>query len=152
MSTDPGSPRVIPFARRIPLLALLVAAFLSACGPKNTFIPKTGPVRVRAHDDLPREGQYCRYQIVKDLPEGATMKIGDVICIFCPASKRGCDDYSQVEENDGRVYAVKALTKGRPCTTCPKGTDTPPGWAKERQPEPLVLRREQSTRLEPAEG
>jgi hypothetical protein len=93
-------------------------------------IPRTGKVKVKPHDDINRQGTYCKYKVIAPLPKGAVLKADDVICVLCGANKNSCDDFSEVEEEDGTVYKVQALTKKLACEACPKGTDSTPGYPR----------------------
>jgi hypothetical protein len=124
------SSRLAPLA----LAALVVLA--GACGQKQqkgTYIPATGTAKVKPHDDLPRNHTYCRYKITALPATGAQMKVGDIVCIYCPPAKSGCDNYSKIEELQGTTYDVSAMDSSSACTTCPKGDATPPGWPREMQ-------------------
>ena len=127
-------------SRLAPFTLAAFIALAGACQEKppsepvkqGTYIPKTGTAKVKPHDDITRNHQYCRYKITA-APTGAALKVNDIICIYCPAGKSGCDNYSKIEELEGTTYDVSALDNGSACTSCPKGDATPPGWARELQ-------------------
>ena len=140
MSNDPNPSGNIRAHFLLACVLAVTVGFLGSCGKsgetsggtkEDTSLPKTGKIKVKPHDDINRNELYCKYKIKGELPKDAPLKVGDIFCILCPKDKQGCDDYSQVEEQDGKVYQVEALDKGHPCTTCPKGTDNPPGYPRE---------------------
>jgi hypothetical protein len=131
-------------SRLAPLTLTALAFLLGACGPKppeqvkkeepaqkGSYTPLTGTAKIKSHDDLPRNDTYCRYKITAVPATGAQMKVGEIVCIYCPPGKSGCDNYSKVEEPNGTTYEVSAMDSMQACTACPKGTDTPPGWGRE---------------------
>ena len=129
MSSDEQAVHAHSGATRERIAVVLLVVFLWGCG--GGYVPKTGRIKIKPHDDIARNGAYCKYKIVTPIPDGSPLKENDTICIVCAADKTGCDDYTEVEENDGRVYNVQELTKGLACESCPKGTDSPPGFPRE---------------------
>ncbi len=124
-------------SRLAPLPLAVLAVLLGGCPQAGTqkagYTPLIGTAKVKAHDDVDRLHQYCRYKITK-APAGAPLKVGDLICIYCPTGKSGCDNYSQIEENGGSpTYDVSAVDNGGACVACAKSDATPPGWTRELQ-------------------
>jgi len=126
-------------SRFVLFAAAALALALPGCGDKpnpapvkeDSTLPKTGTAKVKLHADPDRKELYCRYKVTGGTA-GAALKPGEMICILCDKDKKACDNYSKVEEDDQKTtYDVSAEDNGHPCTTCPKGTDSPAGYTRE---------------------
>lgn len=64
---------------------------------------------------------YCPYRITFTSP-GASMQVGQVICVYCKQIKFGggeCDTTNKFKTEDGKQYDVAAVGDISGCQSCP---------------------------------